>query len=124
MMYRDVEAQYGAIAPAHNGRSLDLQIIHDGDHVRSHQVIPIGLLVAWAAAMSPAIHDDDPIALVEDRHLEPPIVRIGEAAVKKDHGFALAELRVPDSHPIDGGIAAMRRLRQAWRRRQDHPRIL
>jgi len=124
MMDRDVEAENGAVAPADDRRLLDLQIIHEGQHVRGHQVIAIGLIVAGAAPMAAAIHHDDAIGLRERGHLQAPIVRIAEAAMEHDHRLALAEGRIPDLDAVDRRVAALRRLGEARCRRQHHPGVV
>ena len=62
MVHRDVEADDRAVAPADDRRLWDLQGIHQPHHVGRHQIVAVRLLVAGAAAVAAAVHDDDPVA--------------------------------------------------------------
>ena len=89
MVHGDVEADDAAIAPADDRGLIDLQMVHQREHVRGHEVVAVGLLDARAAAVAAAVHDDHPIVLGQRRHLIAPVVGVAEAAVQQDHGSPL-----------------------------------
>jgi hypothetical protein len=118
MMHGDVEADDGAVAPAHDRRLLDSEMIHQGEHVGGHQVVTVGLFVAARAAVAAAVHDDDPVMLLQCANLMAPIIGIGEPAMNQQHGLAPAEAGVPDLDAVDRRKAALgsaREGRRSWK---------
>jgi len=55
----EVEAEHGAVAPAHDVGPSDVQYVEQGDNVVSHKVVAVRASVACAAAVAAAVHDDD-----------------------------------------------------------------
>ena len=121
MMHRDVEADDPAVAPADDRGLLDFKEIHQPDHIRGHQIVAVRPLVAGAAAVTAAVHDDNAIARLQRAHLMAPVIRVGEPAMQQDDRLAVAEGGVPQLDAVDGRSAALRRLRQSGRRRQGQP---
>jgi len=125
MVQRDVEADDRTVAPADDRRFRDMQKVHQPDHIGRHQIVAIGLVVAGAAAVAAAVHDDDAVARLERANLVAPVIGVGEPAMQQDHRLAIfsrwAERGVPDFDAVDRGVAALRRGRQSRGRRQGQP---
>ena len=119
-----VETQDRPVAPADDRSLAQLQEVHQAEDVRRHQIVAVGPLVARAASVAAAVHDDYPIVPGQYRYLIAPIVRVGEPAVQQQHRLAAAERGVPDPDAVYRGVASLRRLRQARCRRKRQPLLL
>ena len=122
MVDGDVEADDGAVAPADDRGLVDLERVHQAEHVRGHQVVAEGLVVARAAAVAAAVHHDDAVVLGQHRHLVAPVVGVGQPAMQQDDRRAAAELAYQIADAVDRRVAALRRRRQRRRRRKRQPR--
>src|SRR6266481_8483045 len=69
MVDGDVKPDDPAITPAHKSCFWDVQSIHDGKHVGSHQVIRDWFAVTGAATMTTAIQHDDFVLPRTNRNL-------------------------------------------------------
>jgi hypothetical protein len=58
------------------------------------------------------------------RHLKPPVIGVGQSAMQKDHGLALAEHGVPQLDAVHRRVAAALGVRQLGRWRQLKPERL
>ena len=117
MMNGDIKAENGTVAPADDRRPLDGQKIHEPENISRHEIIAERPCVAAGASVAATVHEYDTVMLGEHRHLVAPVGGIGEAAMQKDDGRALAEFRIPDFNAIDRCKPAMERMRQNGRRR-------
>ena len=58
MTHGDVEADDATVAPADDGSLVDFQRVEQGDDVVSHQVVAKWSLVARAAPVAAAVHQN------------------------------------------------------------------
>ena len=78
-----------------------LEVVHHGQNVGCHQLISEGPIIARAAAVAPAIDQNDPIAGARQaRNLITPITTVAEATMQHDHAVAGPKRRVPDSRAL------------------------
>ena len=103
----EVEAEDGAVAPAHHVGLGDVQRVEQGDDVVGHEVVAVRAGVARAAAVAAAVYDDDGVARRESLDLIAPIVRVGEAAVQKDDRRTVADRRVIEADAVDLGVTGV-----------------
>ncbi len=101
MSFSKHQADAGTVAPSGNGRLIDLQPVHDGENVRGHEFVGIGPLVSRAAAMAPAVDDDNLMAGIDQgRNLIAPIAAVSEPAMQENYGSAAAIGGIPDTRAI------------------------
>jgi hypothetical protein len=121
MMHGKIEPDNGAITPAYDGSLIDLEIVHEPDDVRRHEVVAIGLAVAGTASVAAAVHDHHFVVLLQHRNLLAPVVAVRKAAMEQDYGLSVAEDCVPDPDAIHRRIATAECCRQSRGRRQGQP---
>src|ERR1700744_5426307 len=109
MVDGDVEPDDRAIAPADEGRLVELEEIHHGEHVGGHQVVADRFAAACAAAVPAAIHHDHLAAARQRWNEVPPIVGIGEPAMEQDDRLP------PPGHPAPYPHAVHRRVTPPYR---------
>jgi hypothetical protein len=103
----EVEANDGAVAPAHHVRLGSVQPVEQGDHVVGHEVEAIWAGVARAAAVPAAIHDDDGVTRSESLDLIAPIGRVSETTVQKDDRRTVADRCAIEADAIDLSVAGV-----------------
>ena len=101
MAHRHVERDDAAVTPSHDVGARNFQDVEKADDIIGHQVIPIGLSIARAAPMPPAVHQNDPMRRRQSSHLVAPIIGIGQTSVKQHDRRAIADRGVKELDAVE-----------------------
>jgi len=76
-------------------------MVHHGQNVGCHQLRSVGLFIARAVAMAPAIDENGSVTGAHQvRNLKTPITAVAEATMQHNHAVAGLKCGVPDARAL------------------------
>ena len=99
-VHAEHERRYGAVAPAYDCGSVQLQMIDHRSDILGQLIVAQRCRTQGAATVAPAVNEDDLIAGVkESGDLSAPGLMAGQSSVQQDHRGTAADHAVPEMGP-------------------------